>query len=273
MPVLDDKTLLPENAEASVDVPAEQIQYLKAAYDLLQQPVQHFIDDEKPDWIIADFAQHWVLMSMRYVEDASSASFAQRGSEILSACRAIVVRSCKEIDDVYIDTLHKIVDKPVFPVGLLLSPSPSTNLFSSDTSVQSIFKWLDQQKSGSILFVGFGSECKPIWGGGWGSVTESLQYGHVVVVLAFVYDQGFNGRFLMEKGLGIEVEKNEEDGSFTRNEIEKALKYVIVSKEGEELRVGAKEAAAIFGDQMLHDSYVASFVEYLNNNREEISTD
>ncbi|KAK6804579.1 hypothetical protein RDI58_002363 [Solanum bulbocastanum] len=51
-------TLLPE---ASVDVPAEQIQYLKAAYDLLQQPVQHFIADEKPDWIMADFAQHWVV--------------------------------------------------------------------------------------------------------------------------------------------------------------------------------------------------------------------
>uniref|UniRef100_M0ZG96 UDP-glucosyltransferase n=2 Tax=Solanum tuberosum TaxID=4113 RepID=M0ZG96_SOLTU len=220
------------------------------------------------------------LMSMCYVEDASSASFAQRGSEIFSACRAIAIRSCKEIDDVYIDALHKIVDNPVFPVGLLLSMS--TNLFSSDTSVQSIFKWLDQQKSGSILFVGFGSECKPSkeevdeiahglelsglqfiwilqkpnWGsfdevdplpegfrqrtaekgvvhigwapqkeilshpsiggslvqGGWGSVTESLQYGHVVVVLAFVYDQGFNGRFLMEKGLGIEVERNEEDG-------------------------------------------------------------
>ncbi|KAG5626674.1 hypothetical protein H5410_011892 [Solanum commersonii] len=375
MPVLGDETLLPQNAEASVDVTAEKIQYLKAAYDLLQQPVEHFIADEKHDWIIADFAQHWIvdiaenyeipiiyysiftaaatgfsiaatllgeapeiltspvfqmldfpstlayrkyealeLMSMCYVEDASSTSFAQRGSEILSAC-----------------------------IGLLLSPSPSTNLFSSDTSVQSIFKWLDQQKSGSILFVGFGSECKPSkeqvdeiahglelsglqfiwklqkpnWGifdemdplpegfrqrtaekgvvhigwapqkeilahpsiggslvqGGWGSVTESLQYGHAVVVLAFVYDQGFNGRFLMEKGLGIEVERNEEGGSFTRNEIEKALTYAMVSKEGEELRVRTKEAAAIFGDQKLHDSYVASFVEYLKSNREEISTD
>ncbi|KAH0766333.1 hypothetical protein KY285_002204 [Solanum tuberosum] len=315
--VLDDETLLPQNAKASVDVPAEKIQYLKAAYDLLQQPVEHFIADEKHDWIIADFAQHWIvntaenyeipiiyysiftaaatgfsiaatllgeapeiltspvfqmldfpstlsyrkyesleLMSMCYVKDASSASFAQRGSEILSACRAIAIRSCKEIDDVYIDALHKIVDKPIFPVGLLLCPSPSTNLFSSDTSMQSIFEWLDQHKFGSILFVGFGSECKPSkeevdeiahglelsglqfiwilqkpnWGsfdevdplsesrqrtaekgvvhigwapqkeilshpsiggslvqGGWGSVTESLQYGHVVVVLAFVY--------------------------------------------------------------------------------------
>ncbi|KAF3626603.1 hypothetical protein FXO38_29165 [Capsicum annuum] len=75
----------------------------------------------------------------------------------------------------------------------------------------------------------------------------------------------FNARFLVEKGLGIEVERNEEDGSFTRNEIEKALRYAMVSEEGEELRVRAKEAAAIFGDQKLHDSYVASLVEYLKN--------
>ncbi|MCD7450729.1 hypothetical protein HAX54_008183 [Datura stramonium] len=403
MPVLDDNTLLPEDAEASVDVPPEKIQYLKAAYDLLQEPVKHFIADEKPDWIIADFAQHWVvdiaesyeipiiyycifgaaatgfsiaatllgeapdiltstvfqmldfpstlayrkyesleLMSACYVEDASSASFAQRGSEILYACRAIAIRSCKEFEDAYIDILHKIVDKPVIPVGLLaITSSPSTDV-NGDPSSHNIFKWLDQQKPGSILFVGFGSECKPSkqqvdeiaygielsglpfvwilqkpnWGsdevdplpegfrqrtaekgvvhigwapqkeilahpsiggtlvqGGWGSVTESLQHGHVVVVLAFVYDQGFNARFLMEKGLGIEVERNEEDGSFTRNEIEKALTYAMVAEEGEELRGRAKEAAAIFGDQKLHDSYVASFVDYLKNNREEICTD
>lgn len=61
MPILDDNTLLPEDAEASVDVPPEKIQSLKAAYDLLQQPIKHFIADEKPDWIIADFAQHWII--------------------------------------------------------------------------------------------------------------------------------------------------------------------------------------------------------------------
>ncbi|WMV11483.1 hypothetical protein MTR67_004868 [Solanum verrucosum] len=325
MPVLDDETLLPQNAEASVDVTAEKIQYLKAAYDLLQQPVEHFMADEKHDWIIADFAQYWIVDIAENYEipiiyysifTAAATGFSIAATllgeapEILTSPvfqmldfpstlayrKAIVVRSCKEIDDVYIDALHKIVDKPVFPVGLLLSPSPSTNLFSSDTSVQSIFKWLDQQKSGSILFIGFGSECKPSkeevdeiahglelsglqfiwilqkpnWGsfdevdplpeglrqrtaekgvvhigwapqkeilahpsiggslvqGGWGSVTESLQYGHVVV-LVFVYDQGFNGKVLMEKGLGIEVERNEEDGSFTRNGIEKALTYAM----------------------------------------------
>lgn len=61
MPALEDKTLLSEDAEATVDVPAEKVQYLKAAYDLLQQPVKHFIADENPNWIIADFAQYWVV--------------------------------------------------------------------------------------------------------------------------------------------------------------------------------------------------------------------
>ncbi|XP_060169110.1 putative UDP-rhamnose:rhamnosyltransferase 1 [Lycium barbarum] len=391
LPTLDDKSLLPEDAEASVDLPFEKIQYLKAAYDLLQEPIKHFIADEKPDWIISDFTQHWIvdiaktydipiiyycifgaaatgfsiaatcfgdtpeiltipvfqlldvpstlaykkygsleLMETFYIDDASGASYAQRVSDILVACRAIAIRSFKEFEDLYIEALHKIVDKPVIPVGLLAttSSSPSTN-FNNDPSSTNIFKWLDQQKGKSVLIVGFGSEYKlskeqvdeiayglelsglpfiwilqkPNWSsnevdllpegfgprtaekgvvhigwapqkeilahqsiggtlvqGGWGSVTESLQHGHVVVVLSFVYDQGFNARFLMEKGLGIEVERNEEDGSFTRNDIAKALTYAMASEGGAELRDRAKEVAPIFGDQKLHDSYVAKSV-------------
>lgn len=100
-------------------------------------------------------------MSTCYAEDASGESFAQRGSEILVACRAIAIHSCKELEESYSDLLHKIVDKPVFPVGLLAISSSTANLFNSHSSVQSIFKWLDQQKPRSILFVGFGTEFKP----------------------------------------------------------------------------------------------------------------
>ncbi|MCD7450728.1 hypothetical protein HAX54_008182 [Datura stramonium] len=403
LPNLDDKsTLLPEDAEASVDLPAEKIQYLKAAYDLLQEPIKQFIADQKPDWIIVDFFQNWIvqiakaydipivhfsifsaasraflvaarasgapmpksltstaseklqfpstlayrsyeaaeLFSSSFQEDASGESYAQRSAKVLNACRAMAIRSCKEFEGDYLVAVHKLISKPVIPVGLLPQPEASSSGgdLNGDHSWQRIFKWLNQQKPGSILFVGLGSECKPnkdqvyeiadgielsrlpfLWilqkpgwstsddvdplptgfelrtaekgvvhigwapqkeilahpsiggslvQGGVGSIVETLQYGHVLVVLPFVYDQGLNARLLVEKGLGIEVERKDENGSFTGKDIAKALTYAMVSEEGKELRARAREAAAVFGDRELQNSYIASFVEYLKNKGE-----
>ena len=38
---------------------------------------------------------------------------------------------------------------------------------------------------------------------GWGSVIETLQFGHCPIVLPFVIDQGLNARLLVEKGKGL----------------------------------------------------------------------
>nr|XP_009767885.1 PREDICTED: putative UDP-rhamnose:rhamnosyltransferase 1 [Nicotiana sylvestris] len=398
MPTLDDKSLLPEDAEATSDLPSylEQLQYLKAAYDLLQEPIQKFIADKKPDWIIVDFAQYWIvefaethdipliyfsifpaaavgfsiaasvtdksvlesftspasemlhipsstlcyrryealeIMSSYFEEDASGVSYAQRGADIIFACQAMAIRGCQEFDGEYLDAVHKVIDKPAIPVGLLppaeTSRNCSFNYEDDDQSIswQEMFKWLDQQKPMSVLFVGFGSEMEPskdqvheiayglelsglpfIWilqksswminsdplpttfgekgvvhtgwapqkeilahpcigftlnHGGWDSVAESLQHGHVLVLLPLMYDQGLNVRMLVEKGLGVEVERNEEDGSFTRNDISNTLTYAMISTESEELRERTTKATAIFGDRKLHDSYIANFVEYL----------
>ncbi|KAL5819982.1 hypothetical protein ACOSQ4_023824 [Xanthoceras sorbifolium] len=51
---------LPENAEATADVPFEKVQYLKQAFDGLQQPLAQFLQASSPDWIIYDFAPHWL---------------------------------------------------------------------------------------------------------------------------------------------------------------------------------------------------------------------
>ncbi|KAJ0966266.1 hypothetical protein J5N97_027404 [Dioscorea zingiberensis] len=52
---------LPENAEATSDVPPEKVQFLKLALDGLQQPFAKFLSEssKKPDWIILDFATPW----------------------------------------------------------------------------------------------------------------------------------------------------------------------------------------------------------------------
>ena len=40
----------------------------------------------------------------------------------------------------------------------------------------------------------------------------------------------------------------------------------MVSEEGENIRVRAKEAAEVFGNRNLQDSYIDRFVEYLEKN-------
>ncbi|XP_009623238.1 UDP-glycosyltransferase 91A1 [Nicotiana tomentosiformis] len=51
---------LPKNAEATIDVPYEQVKYLKLAQDELQQSMAKFLEDSAPDFILFDFTSHWV---------------------------------------------------------------------------------------------------------------------------------------------------------------------------------------------------------------------
>ncbi|KAH7675436.1 UDP-glucuronosyl/UDP-glucosyltransferase protein [Dioscorea alata] len=57
---------LPDNAEATSDLPPEKVQLLKLALDGLQQPFANFLEESsssklkrKPDWIILDFPTPW----------------------------------------------------------------------------------------------------------------------------------------------------------------------------------------------------------------------
>ncbi|KAL1820425.1 hypothetical protein ACET3Z_015294 [Daucus carota] len=51
---------LPENAEATCDVPFNKVKHLKIAYDQLQDPVTCFLESNSVDWILCDFASYWL---------------------------------------------------------------------------------------------------------------------------------------------------------------------------------------------------------------------
>lgn len=51
---------LPENAEATIDVPESKVPYLKKAYDSLRHPLARFLHMSNPDWLLYDFAPYWV---------------------------------------------------------------------------------------------------------------------------------------------------------------------------------------------------------------------
>ena len=263
-----------------------------------------------------------------YGEDSSGSTVARRIATTLSACEAVTIRSCREFEGEYLNIYQKLLKKPVIPVGLL---PPGKSQENTDQEWKKIFDWLDDQKPKSVVFVGFGSECKltkdqvheiayglelselpflwalrkPSWavedddalptgfrhrtsgrgvvgigwapqkeilahpsiGGslfhsGWGSVIETLQFGHALIVLPFIIDQGLNARLLVEKGMAVEVSRRE-DGTFSRDDIAKSLRLAMVMEEGEKLRVRAREAATIFGDRKLHQSYIDELVKYL----------
>ncbi|PRQ48450.1 putative soyasaponin III rhamnosyltransferase [Rosa chinensis] len=51
---------LPEGAEATADLPEDQVPHLKNAYDCLAQPISQFLKSTNPDWLLFDFAPYWV---------------------------------------------------------------------------------------------------------------------------------------------------------------------------------------------------------------------
>ncbi|KAL9248683.1 putative UDP-rhamnose:rhamnosyltransferase 1 [Drosera capensis] len=393
---------LPEETEATVDLPMEKTQYLKIAYDLLQEPFKQLVIDLSPDWIITDFIADWTVDVSRecsiplipfsvfnaatncffgppkylvgegrkelrgtpeslthppewfsfesavafrsfeavgchygfYGGNATGRSDAERIAKVLQGSRLCCVRSCMEFEGEYIELYQKISEKPMIPVGVLPPERVEKKRVSFDRNWREVFKWLDEQNPKTVVFVGFGSEHKftkdqvfeiafglelselpflwalrkPDWavedsdalpsgftertrrkgivslgwapqleilahssiGGslfhsGWGSIIETLQYGHSLVVLPFIIDQGLNARQLAAKGLAIEVERKE-DGSFTREAMAKALRKAMVEEEGQKMRDCARKAAAIFGDLKLHqEHYIGKFAAYLRN--------
>ncbi|KAK1300150.1 putative UDP-rhamnose:rhamnosyltransferase 1 [Acorus calamus] len=80
---------------------------------------------------------------------------------------------------------------------------------------------------------------------GWNSIVEGLQHGRVLALLPLMYDQGLNARFISERRAGVEVPRNEEDGSFTSEDIAATLRMVMVEEEGEEFRAAAKEMGRV----------------------------
>ncbi|XP_026441117.1 soyasaponin III rhamnosyltransferase-like [Papaver somniferum] len=120
------------------------------------------------------------------------------------------------------------------------------------------FGWISQVKVLSHTAIG-GSLCHC----GSSSISENLFFGHSQILMPMILDQGINAKFLAEKGLGFEVERNE-DGSFTRDAVKKAMRIVMVEPEGQQLRQKAAEMSKnIFSNHELHEDYVRKFISSL----------
>ncbi|KAL0322166.1 UNVERIFIED_CONTAM: Beta-D-glucosyl crocetin beta-1,6-glucosyltransferase [Sesamum calycinum] len=93
-----------------------------------------------------------------------------------------------------------------------------------------IEKWAPQAKIlGHPSVGGFVSHC------GWNSLMESIHFGVPIIAMPKQFDQPVNAKLVVELGVGVGVDRDER-GRFTREEIGKVIKDVVVGKIGQELR-------------------------------------
>ncbi|PIN20756.1 UDP-glucuronosyl and UDP-glucosyl transferase [Handroanthus impetiginosus] len=391
---------LPENAEATMDIHGGQMDHLKKAFDGLESGLTRFLENTRPDWILYDFAPHWLpdvaarlgisraffmiinawflaffgpaeamisgsddrtkpedfMVPPKWVNfetkvayrrfdagwflrasqknDSGFSDFYRQGKVVVGS-EAILIRHCYEFEPNWLTLLEELNHRPVVPTGLM--PPKVQKDEDRDEIWVPIRNWLDTQNKGSVIYVALGREVtisqdqlnelahglelsgvpffwvlrKPsistesnlmelpdgfeervsgrgiVWkswapqlkilshesvGGflthcGWSSIIEGLMFGHLLITLPFVVDQGLNSRVVAEKQLGIEIPRNEEDGSYTRKSVADSIKLAMFEDDGKKFKEKAKEMSKIFGNTELHSQYINKSIEFLENHK------
>ncbi|XP_058739729.1 putative UDP-rhamnose:rhamnosyltransferase 1 [Vicia villosa] len=185
---------LPENAEATMDIPTHIVPYLKKAFDGLQHPLTLFLETSTPDCVIYDFVPYWlppitsklgilsiyfsifiasfleellvhksndeednVISTVHFEPNESGASDMFRMKETFFGANFIAVRSCMKIEGKAVESVENYCKKKVIPVGVL-APSLEFSEDKKDENWDTIRKWLDKQEKKSVVYVAFGSE-------------------------------------------------------------------------------------------------------------------
>ncbi|XVE97953.1 hypothetical protein REPUB_Repub03eG0063300 [Reevesia pubescens] len=95
---------------------------------------------------------------------------------------------------------------------------------------------------------------------GWSSVIESLGLGVPLILFPGASsDLGIVARLMHGKKVGLEIERNDLDGSFTSDLVAESIKRVMVDPEGEQLRANAYAMKEIFGNVELSNKYLDEF--------------
>ncbi|XWS70035.1 hypothetical protein CRYUN_Cryun03dG0014600 [Craigia yunnanensis] len=95
---------------------------------------------------------------------------------------------------------------------------------------------------------------------GWSSVIEALGFGVPLILFPVASaDLGLVSRLMHDKKVGLEIERNDLDGSFTSDLVAESIKRVMVDPQGSQLRANAYAMKEIFGNVELSNKYLDEF--------------
>ncbi|GLJ53004.1 hypothetical protein SUGI_1128820 [Cryptomeria japonica] len=100
------------------------------------------------------------------------------------------------------------------------------------------------------------------------SSLQSLRFGLPFVALPIQYEQGITARLIAEDlKLGVEVRRNEEDGSFTKDDVAKAVRAVMVEDESERIKSNVEEISRVLtsNDCQVRRTNISNFVSALKD--------
>ncbi|PKI50319.1 hypothetical protein CRG98_029290 [Punica granatum] len=255
-----DGNILAEGDEATVDIPFEKIQYLKIAYDRLKYPFEQLVISKCSDWIINDFIPYWVIeiSQKNEIPVALFSVFSAAVTVFVGPPESLFTDGVKRLRP----SSESLTVRPPwvdFPSSVAFRSHEAASLYagfygdnasgiSDACRTAEVLQSCDlvafrscPEYEGQYLKVYETLVHKKVIPVGWGSVIETLQFGHCLVVLPLIIDQPLQARLLVEKG--------------------------------NKLRSNAKDAIKIFGDHELHRGYATKFVEYLRDNVKNKSLD
>uniref|UniRef100_A0ACD5X8L6 Uncharacterized protein n=1 Tax=Avena sativa TaxID=4498 RepID=A0ACD5X8L6_AVESA len=104
---------------------------------------------------------------------------------------------------------------------------------------------------------------------GWGSTLESFMFGIPLVMLPFVVDQPLVARTMVERGVGIEVAREEGDGSFDRDGVAAAVRRVMLEEEGKVFAMKAEKLREVLADVRRQERYIDNLLDNLRRYKDE----
>ncbi|KAF3946180.1 hypothetical protein CMV_027524 [Castanea mollissima] len=276
---------LPLGAETTSDVPVHLQPLIMTAMDRSESHIELLLRELQPDIVFFDFA-HWIPKLVRslvlssssiklhvHEERALAALKTQNfGSDVLLADRLITS------DQSYRSQLHL----PELVLGLELSGWPFLAALKPPCGADSIEEafpegFEDRVQGRGIVHGGWVQQLQilehPSIGCfithcGLGSLFEALMNKCQLVLLPHICDQFFNARMMSNiLKVGVEVQKGEEDGLFTKESVCKAVKIVmeVGSEVGREVRANHAKLRELLSSEDLESSYIDGFCQNLEN--------
>ncbi|KAF7001133.1 hypothetical protein CFC21_054646 [Triticum aestivum] len=98
---------------------------------------------------------------------------------------------------------------------------------------------------------------------GWGSTIESFAFGLPLVMLPFIIDTPIIARSMVQRGIGVQVARDERDGSFNRDGVATAVRRVMSEYEGKVLATNAKKLKEVVVDEGRQEQYIHELEEHL----------